>query len=42
MLNFMVSPDGELPIQGGTLLKGGHYRLDLGFDRGHSSWNALF
>ena len=32
MLNFMVSPDGELPIQGGTLLKGGHYRLDLGFD----------
>ena len=35
----MASQDGET-IQGGTLFKGGHYRLEKGFDRGHYSWNA--
>ena len=28
----MTSPDGET-IQGGTLFKGGQYRLEKGFDR---------
>jgi hypothetical protein len=37
----MASPDGET-IQGRTLFKGGHYRIEKGFDRGHYSWNALF
>jgi hypothetical protein len=32
----MTSPDGET-IQGGTLFKGGHYRLEKGFDQGHYS-----
>jgi hypothetical protein len=32
----MTSPDGET-IRGGTLFKGGHYRLEKGFDRGHYS-----
>ena len=32
----MASPDGET-IQGGTLFKGGHYRIEKGFDRGHYS-----
>ena len=40
-LNFMASPDGET-IQGGTLFKGGHYRIEKVFDRGHYLWNALF
>ena len=30
----MASPDGKT-IQGRTLFKGGHYRIEKGFDRGH-------
>ena len=29
-------------IQGGTLIKGGHYRLEKGFDRGHYSRGTMF
>ena len=32
----MTSSDGETN-QGGTLFKGGHYRLEKGFDRGYYS-----
>ena len=35
----MAPSDGET-IQGGTLFKGGHYRLEKGFDWGHYLWNA--
>ena len=30
----MTSPDGET-IRGGHYSRGGHYRLEKGFDRGH-------
>ena len=30
-INLMSSPDGEI-IRRGTLFKGGHYRLEQGFD----------
>ena len=36
----MTSPDGET-IRGGTLFKGGHYRLKKGFDRGHYSMGYI-
>ena len=29
-------------IQGGTLIKGGHYRLEKGFDRRHIQGGTLF
>ena len=32
----MASPDGET-IQGGTLFKGEHYRIEKDFDWGHYS-----
>ena len=37
----MTSPDGET-IRVGTLFKGGHYRLEKGFDRGHFQGGTLF
>ena len=36
----MTSPDGET-IRGGTLFKGGQYRLEKGFDWGHYSRGTL-
>ena len=36
----MTSPDRET-IQRGTLFKGGHYRLEKGFDRGHYSRGCI-
>ena len=33
---------GKLCIQGGTLFKRGHYRIEKGFDWGHYSWSTFF